>query len=153
MPRPKSAVSGHLQLRGGKGSRQWHAYLRVTGVRRHHTLGPAHAKDSGKRTERGAPIWRASSGPKPTPEHLTPKEADDALTALRAAARDELLSPLVPESAVKTLGDARAEWLRHVEFDRARKPSTIRDYASQTRRYLLDELGALRRRDDGFGAR
>jgi integrase len=134
-------VSGHLQLRGSKGKRQWHAYLRVDGQRRHRVLGPAHAKDSGRRTERGAPIWRAASGSKPTPEHLTPKEAQDALDALLAELRAEPAPLAEPDPAVKTLRDAWEEWLRHVEFDRSRKSSTVRDYRSQTRRYLLDELG------------
>jgi integrase len=32
--------------------------------------------------------------------------------------------------------------LRHVEFDRARRPSTISDYRGQSRRYLLEWFGA-----------
>lgn len=43
--------------------------------------------------------------------------------------------------SVRTLGDARDEWLRHIEFDRRRKASTVEDYRGQSRRYLFDLLG------------
>ncbi|HEV3001059.1 MAG TPA: tyrosine-type recombinase/integrase [Solirubrobacteraceae bacterium] len=135
-------ASGHLQVRGGKGKRQWHALWRDAQGRRHHrVLGPAHVKDSGARTDRGSVVWRAGDGRKPTPEHLTPREARSLLDEVLADARLAPAEP-VPREAVRTLGDAWAEWLRHIEFDRNRKPSTVRDYASQTRRYLLDEFGA-----------
>ena len=83
-------------------------------------------------------VWRAASGSKPSAEHLTPKEAQDALDALLAAPA----APAAPDPAIKTLRDAWEQWLRHIEFDRNRKSSTVRGYRSQTRRYLLDELGA-----------
>jgi hypothetical protein len=38
---------------------------------------------------------------------------------------------------------AAAEWLRHVEHDRGRKPTTIRGYQSLLRTHLLPELGRL----------
>jgi integrase len=38
---------------------------------------------------------------------------------------------------------AAAEWLRHVEHDRARKPTTIRGYQSLLRTHLLPEFGCL----------
>ena len=130
-------VSGHLQLRGTKGKRQWHAFLRVDGQRRHKVLAPAHAKDSaahrtrrcglasGERFEalRRAPHAKGSPG-------RARRAARGAGRAGRAGSCD------------KTLRDAWEEWLRHIEFDRNRKSSTVRDYRSQTRRYLLDELGA-----------
>ncbi len=53
-------VSGHLQVKGGKGSRRWFAMFR-NGRKRHQVLlGPAHVKDSGRRTQRGAIVWRAA---------------------------------------------------------------------------------------------
>jgi integrase len=135
-------ATGHLQVRGGKGRRQWHAFWRDASGRRHHrVLGPAHVKDSGARSDRGAVVWRTGDGRKPTPEHLSPREAQALLDELLTEARLAPLAP-VPDSEVPTLGDAWAEWLRHIEFDRNRKPSTVRDYASQTRRYLLEEFGA-----------
>jgi integrase len=134
-------ASGHLQVRGGKGRRQWHAFWRDASGRRHHrVLGPAHVKDSGARSDRGAVVWRSADGRKPTPAHLTPREAQALLHELLSEARLAPPEP-VPQEAVRTLRDAWEEWLRHIEFDRNRRPSTVRDYASQTRRYLLDEFG------------
>ena len=40
---------------------------------------------------------------------------------------------------------AAAEWMRYVEHDRKRRPSTIRDYRREIRRDLLPEFGATRR--------
>jgi hypothetical protein len=81
-------VSGHLQVKGGKGSRKWYAVFRDGQGRRHQQLlGPAHVKESGRRTARGAVVWRAASGPRPTPEHLTSLDAQAALDELLAKAR------------------------------------------------------------------
>jgi len=98
-------VSGHLQLRGPKGSRRWHALWRDDDGRHHQILGPAHAKDSGRRTARGAVVWRAADGPKPSASHLTPDEARQALDLILARAR--LAPPRVELVAMHTLGKAR----------------------------------------------
>jgi hypothetical protein len=42
---------------------------------------------------------------------------------------------------VWTLGDARDEWLRHIEFDRRRRAPSATTEADPAR-YLLTELGA-----------
>jgi integrase len=135
-------ISGHLQLKGHRGARAWYALWRVGDHRHQKLLGPAHAKDSGRRTTRGAIIWRAGDGPKPTPEHLTPDDARSALQELLAQCRLDRLAPNQQRLMEWTLQDARDEWLRHIEFDRQRKRSTVMDYRGQSRRYLLDELGA-----------
>ncbi|MEX2196528.1 MAG: site-specific integrase [Thermoleophilaceae bacterium] len=134
-------VTGHLQIKGPKHARRWYALWRDAAGRHQRVLGPAHVRDSGARTPRGAVLWRAGNGPKPTPEHLAPIEARAALDELLAAIR---LDPpgRVPQMATRTLRDARDEWLRHVEFDRQRKASTVEDYRGQSRRYLLDRFGA-----------
>jgi integrase len=134
-------ISGHLQLHGTHGARKWHAFWRDADGRHRKVLGPAHAKDSGQRTQRGAVVWRAADGPKPTPEHLTPAEARGALDKLLHDVRLEQ-ERRVPQRAVVTLQQARDEWLRHIEFDRARKRSTVTDYRSQTQLYLLNIMGA-----------
>ncbi len=144
MDQAQDRVSGHLQVKGGKGARKWYALFRDGNGRRYQLLlGPAHVRDSGRCTERGAVVWRAASGPRPTPEHLTPLDAQAALDEMLAKQR---LAP-PPEAApelptVVTLRRARDEWLRHVTYDRQRKPSTISDYRSQSERYLLGEFGA-----------
>src|ERR671939_241478 len=58
---------------------------RPTG-RHQRRLGPAHVRDSGRRTPRGAIVWRAANGSKPDPTYLTPAEAEAALDELLAAA-------------------------------------------------------------------
>jgi integrase len=42
-----------------------------------------------------------------------------------------------------TFADAAAEWLRFIEEDRARKPSTLNDYRSALKAHLLPAFGAL----------
>ncbi len=42
-----------------------------------------------------------------------------------------------------TFADAAAEWLRFIEQDRERKPSTIRDYRAAVRSRLLPAFGAM----------
>ncbi len=42
-----------------------------------------------------------------------------------------------------TFADAAAEWLRFVEEDRERKPSTLQDYRSIVRGRLLPAFGAM----------
>ena len=138
MSTPKAVrPSGHLQVKGSNGARKFYA-LWTDGTGRHHRLlGPAHVRDSGKRTPRNAVIWRAGNGPKPTPEHLTP---DDAAVLLR-----ELLSnaPKVaaPVAGRFTFKDACDEWLRYVEHERQLAPSTMRDYRQTVKTSLYPGLG------------
>jgi len=138
-------VTGHLQVKGPKHARRWFALWRDAAGRHQKVLGFAHVKDSGRRTARGAVVWRAGDGPRPTPSHLTPADARAAFDELLAQVRLEPPEPAdgrVPKMPVRTLGDARDEWLRHIEFDRQRKASTLEDYRGQSRRYLLELFGA-----------
>jgi hypothetical protein len=61
--------SGHLQVKGPKGRRAWYALWRDADGRHQKRLGPAHVRDSGRRTPRGAAVWRAANGSKPDPSH------------------------------------------------------------------------------------
>src|SRR6478609_5382425 len=78
-------LKGHLhvrQLKAGK-ARVYYAYWRdQTGAKHGVRLGPAHVRDAGRRTARGAIVWRAGDGPRPTPEHLTPQDAEARLDQL-----------------------------------------------------------------------
>jgi hypothetical protein len=80
--------TGHLQVKGGAGNRRYYALWRDgDGDGRHQRLlGRAHIKDSGRRTPRGATIWRAAGGPKSEPDSLTPAKAATVLRELLAAA-------------------------------------------------------------------
>src|ERR1700678_4164761 len=103
-----SSPTGHLQVtqEGKNGQRVYRALWRdADGVRGAKSLGPAHVRDSGRRTPRGAIIWRAGARPRPTPEHLTPKDAEERLAAIL----EELGRPAQPQddaTRVATLFDA-----------------------------------------------
>jgi integrase len=134
--------SGHLQVRGERGSRTWYAFWRDANGRHKRRLGPAHVKDSGRRTARGAVVWRAADGPKPSEEFLTPSEAEDQLRGLLFEAPRLPTDPRrrLPED--RTFGEACQSWLIYVEHDRARRPSTVKDYHNAVHCYLLPEFGA-----------
>lgn len=132
--------TGHLQIKGGRGRRTYYALWRDADGRHQQRLGPAHVKDSGRRTARGAVIWRSADGPKPDASHLTPDDAQDRLRAILAAAPRRRRS--APVESRMTFGEACAEWLRHVEHDKKRKPSTVRDYRNHVRADLLPAFGA-----------
>lgn len=123
----QSHASGHLQLKGPRGRRAWYALWRDANGRHQKRLGPAHAKDSGRRTPRGAVVWHAGDGPKPSPAHLTPRDAADALAVLLAAA------PVIADGPMPTFAEAAAEWLRHAEHERACKVATLTSYRSMVR--------------------
>ena len=133
--------SGHLQIRshrGGRG-RSYVAYWRdAEGRKFGRTLGPAHVRDTGRRTARGAIIWRAGDGPLPTPEHLTPQDAADRLDAiLRKLAAEESK----PASGNWTLRDATQGWVAERKVDKDLKRSTLTGYELMFER-LYRDLGA-----------
>ncbi len=129
-------ATGHLQVVERGGQRHYVALWRDAEGRHKKQLGPAHVRDSGRRTPRGAKLWRAGDGPRPDPTWLTPKDAADHLAALLAEA-PRVLDDTVPVS----FGEACTEWLRYVEHDRERRSSTVRDYRNTVRRYLLPHFG------------
>ncbi len=101
-PRP----SGHLQVRShrnGRGRSYVAYWCDGEGRKFGRTLGPAHVRDSGRRTPRGAIIWRTGDGPLPTPAHLTPQDAEDRLGEIlrKLAAKQSK-----PDIADRTLLDA-----------------------------------------------
>jgi integrase len=130
-------ATGHLQVVERDGKKRYVALWRDASGRHKKQLGFAHVRDSGRRTARGATIWRAGDGPKPDGRYLTPKEAADCLAELLADAPRELklAAPAV------TFAEACDEWLRYVEQDRQRTDSTLRDYRNTVRRHLIPHFG------------
>jgi integrase len=133
--------SGH-QVKGPKGRRAWYALWRDADRRHQRRLGPAHVRDSGRRTRRGAVVWRAGNGPKPDPTYLTPAEAQAALEQLLTTAVREPTDPRRKRAQDHRFGEACDAWLPYVAHEKDRRPSTIGDYRNTVRRYLLPEFRA-----------
>jgi integrase len=132
-----TSATGFTTVRPGKkGRRLYYVYWRDAGGRHGQCLGPAHVKDSGRRTARGAVVWRAGDGPPPTPRHLTPKDAFAALTAILAAA-----PRVAEERPERSLQDAAEGWILERDSERGLKRSTTMDYEDLFER-LYRDLGA-----------
>ena len=134
-----ASPTGHLQVKpDASGVRSYFAYWRDTyGVRGGKRLGPAHVRDSGRRTPRGAVVWRAGHGPRPTPEHLTPKDAEQLL----AAKLDELRLAAEPEDDaihVATLFEATQGWVAERKRDKDLKRTTLAGYEIMFERLYRD---------------
>jgi hypothetical protein len=137
----KKRPTGHLQVKtdkNGRGRSFWAFWRDRNDKKGGRRLGPAHIRDSGRRSARGAVIWRAGHGPKPSAEHLTPREAQACLETiieeLRAAAE-------VEHVAEHTLQQAVEGWLAERKGERGLKRSTIAGYEDMFER-LFRDLGA-----------
>jgi hypothetical protein len=134
-------AKGHLQVKQRRGGRVYYAYWEDDlGRKRGTRLGPAHVRDTGRRTQRGAVIWRAGDGPKPTPEHLTPREAEDRLNDILRAVDERSRDEQAAASAVP-LHRAAEAWLAARRNERGLKRSTVADYEDMFER-LYRDLGA-----------
>jgi hypothetical protein len=107
-------ISGHVFRREGKRGATWYAKYRLPDGRQvQRRIGPAW-------TERGRP----GGG------YYTRRTAQAQLDHVLAQARRGTLPGMVRTGA--TFADAVAEYLRWLEQDRQRKPSTLRDYAQSS---------------------
>lgn len=129
-----TSVAGHVQVVGGRGRRRWRGYWHDADGKHARMLGPAWVKDAGRRTSRGAIVWRVGDGPKPE-GYLTPTEAEAALREILVAA------PTRPSPEVPLFAEAAHEWLRHAAHERAVKPSTLVGYRSIVFSELLPAFG------------
>jgi integrase len=121
MPAP---VSGHVFRKKRASGDRWMAKWRDAAGQHQRVLGRAW-------TQRGRP----PSG------YLTKQLAQRELdTILADARRGQLLGPLRPAGGA-TFADAAAEWLRYIEHDRKRRPSTIRDYRITANNVLVPAFG------------
>jgi integrase len=127
--------AGHVYVVERQSGRVWYAKWRDGDGQHQKRLGPAWVKPYGQ-TARGAARWRAADGPKPSPSHMTPDEARDALYALLAVApRTERVAS--PHDGV-TLREAADEWLRYEEHEAQVKRSTVMDYRNCADRICRD---------------
>ena len=120
-----SAVTGHTSMRQRKrGGPAWYVKYRLAdGRQQHRLLGPAWV-------EKG----------RPPAGYYTRRTAQEALGAILTDARRGTLPDSRARSG-RTFQDATAEWLRYVEHDRQRAPSTLSDYRNVVNACLLPEFG------------
>lgn len=138
-----SRPTGHLQVktdRSGSTRSYWAVWRDHSGARGGRRLGPAHVRDSGRRTPRGAIIWRAGDGPRPTPAHLTPKDAQARLDAILDELVNAAATPGEP-GRLATLFDATQGWVVERTRDKGLKRTTLAGYEILFER-LYRDLGA-----------
>jgi integrase len=114
-------------------------------------LGRAWAKNSGKRTPRGAIVWHVADGPKPEPSYLTPREAQGRLRRLLEHEATTVATPASAKGTPLTFADAAKAWLLHGERKRALKRSTLADYRQALDAYLLPAPADRTRPDTAYG--
>jgi integrase len=137
-----SRPTGHLQVKpdGPGQARFYYAFWRDQhGVRGGRQLGPAHVRDSGRRTPRGAIIWRAGNGARPTAEHLTPRDAESRLATILRELEDR--QEPAEGGVTGTLKDATQGWVVERTRDKGLKRSTLVGYEQMFER-LYRDLGA-----------
>jgi integrase len=117
-------VSGHIFRRSRASGDRWMAKWRDAAGQHQRVLGK---------------VWEGRG--KPAGGHLTKRGAQQALDEILAdARRGQLLGPVRPSGGV-TFASAAREWLRYVEHDRKRRPSTVRDYHIVVEKILVPALG------------
>ena len=117
------ATSGHvLRVPRARGPVWFAKYRLPDGRQVQNKIGPAW-------TERG----------RPAAGYFTKRLAEDWLRERLDEARRGTVPGMVRTGA--TFADAAAEWLRYLEVDRRRKPSTVEGYRSIVRSELLPAFG------------
>jgi len=122
----EAPISGHVFRRKRKSGDRWMAKWRDAEGQHQVVLGKAW-------TRRG----------KPAAGYLTRQGAQRELDAILADARRSHLTSQPRRSSTVTFAEAAREWLRYVEHDRKRRPSTINDYRWIVERRLLPDFGEL----------
>jgi integrase len=126
MPVP---ISGHVYRHDGARSSVWRAKYRLADGRQvHRKIGPA---------------WTGRG--RPPAGSYTRRLAEEWLDAVLVQARAGTLPGAVRTGA--TFADACDEYLRFLEHDRQRKPTTLRDARSVVRNHLLPAFGDWRVED------
>lgn len=116
-------VTGHTYLKTRRRGQLWYMKYRLADGRQVQKLiGPA---------------WTSRS--RPPAGYFTKRTAEEVLHATLADARRGVL----PDSATRsghTFGEACDEWLRYIEHDRQRAPSTLRDYRNTVNGWILERF-------------
>lgn len=125
IPAVPQAPTGHVFRVDRKRGPQWYAKYRLPDGRQcQRKIGPAW-------TQRG----------RPAAGYFTKRTAEAWLAEVLSEARNGTLPGLIKTGA--TFAEAAAEWLRYIEHDRARKPSTISGYQTILRAHLLPTFGEM----------
>ncbi|HVY77684.1 MAG TPA: tyrosine-type recombinase/integrase [Solirubrobacterales bacterium] len=119
-------ISGHVFRRKRKSGDRWMAKWRDGEGQHQAVLGKAW-------TKRG----------RPAEGYLTKQGAQRELDAILADARRHRITSQPRLASTVTFGEAAREWLRYVEHDRKRRPSTVADYRWIVERRLLPDFGEL----------
>lgn len=122
----EAPISGHVFRRKRKSGDRWMAKWRDAEGQHQVVLGKAW-------TKRG----------RPAEGYLTKQGAQRELDAILADARCHRLTSQPRLASTVTFAEAAREWLRYVEHDRKRRPSTITDYRWIVERRLLPDFGEL----------
>jgi integrase len=123
-PHPVGVPTGHVYRVERARGPVWYAKYRLPDGRQvQKKLGPAW-------TERG----------RPAAGYFTKRLAEARLREILDQARRGTLPGQVQTGV--TFADAAAEWLRFIDEDRERKPSTLKDYRSVLQAYLLPAFGS-----------
>lgn len=119
-------VSGHLMRVARSSGDRWVGHWRDASGRQHkRVLGT---------------VWGGRG--RPGRGALTKQGAQQLLDEILVEARRT--GPIAAgEAHDATFADAVADWLHYVEFDRQRRPTTLRDYRHICNRYLLPVFGEL----------
>jgi integrase len=140
--------AGHLQVRPDSDGRSYYAFWTDAHSKRGskgkhcRKLGPAHVKATGKKTARGATIWRRGDGPKPTPRHLTPREAQEKLDNILAAAPRTVIE--ATDRSLRAAGDG---FIRERKAEKGLTRNTVKNYEDLFERMYRD-LGGDRLVED-----
>ena len=132
---PTVPISGHVYRHDGARGPVWRAKYRLADGRQvHRKIGPA---------------WTGRG--RPPAGYFTRRLAQEWLDAVLVKARAGTLPGTVRTGV--TFTSACEEFLRYLEHDRQRKPSTLRDYDSIIWNHLLPPFGDWRREDVGPGGK